>query len=164
MSNRRHRALLTACLFLAWLGACRQPPDPHAHEHDRPTLQQAFQDAYDRGQLDVHGTEHSHTAASLSSGFDSSNVRADIRDAAVAQMYFRSKHGRYAVDLAELDFKPRMGVTLEVTGQDSTGTSLIARSSQNNECAMIIGTVDAPRAYVARPRQIFCKDAVPAAQ
>ncbi len=173
-NHRRSRSSLMLCASLACVGACRQqqvpelesreqrktaeqPQKPQTLTLDQGTLEQAYKAARKEGRLEIYGNSHGHTGKGQHAASDPSDVRADIRDVVVAQMYFHAQHRRYAADLTELGFKPRRGVVVEVDGQDSTGSAVLARSAAGSECALIIGTVPNPPPYVLGPSKIFCK-------
>ena len=156
--------ILTVCAMLAGVGGCQDQPSAREEppRSEGPTLQQAFDQARAQGQLDVHSgahaDDHVHGAEAPRAGYDSSDVRADIRDAVVAQLYFRSTHGRYAANLSDLGFRPRLGVTMEIIGRDSTGASFLAWSAEpDEECALVYGEIMSPRPYVLQARKIYCK-------
>jgi hypothetical protein len=74
-------------------------------------------------------------------------------------MFFHSRHGRYASTLTELNFKPRADVTFELGEATASGTSMVALSSnREEECALVLGSIDTLPDYVQRPRQIFCRE------
>ena len=83
-------------------------------------------------------------------------LRADLEAFQVAEDVFFADNGRYASDLAELDFLPSPGVDVSIIQGDRRGYSAIA-ATDDAECAAYGGEARPPRSYVTQPGIVGCR-------
>ena len=83
-------------------------------------------------------------------------LTADLNRLNAQQADYASANGRYAGTLEDLGFTASDDIQVSVIQGDSRGFSAIA-SDGDNECAIYVGEVRAPRGYVNGPNAVFCR-------
>lgn len=81
---------------------------------------------------------------------------ADLERLAAAQAEYEEERGYYAARTSALDFTASSGVRVDVIQGDRGGWSAVA-SSGGDECALYVGDVRSPRAYVTRAGVVECR-------